>query len=57
VFERFYRADRARSRASGSAGLGLSIARWAIETHGGRIVAESEVSRGSTFRIVLPAAN
>ena len=57
VFERFYRADRARSRVSGGAGLGLSIAAWAIETNGGRIVAESEVTRGSTFRIVLPAAN
>jgi heavy metal sensor kinase len=57
VFERFYRADRARSRVSGGAGLGLSIARWAIETNGGCIVAESEVTRGSTFRIVLPAAN
>lgn len=56
VFERFYRADRARSRASGSAGLGLSIAKWAIETNGGRIVVESEVSRGSRFRIVLQAA-
>jgi heavy metal sensor kinase len=57
VFERFYRADRARSRASGGAGLGLSIARWAIEANGGRIVVESEITRGSTFRIVLPAAN
>ncbi len=56
VFERFYRADRARSRASGSAGLGLSIATWAIESSGGRIAVESEVSRGSTFRIELPAA-
>jgi signal transduction histidine kinase len=56
VFERFYRADKARSRAAGSAGLGLAIARWAIETNGGRIEAESEVSRGSVFRIVLPAA-
>jgi signal transduction histidine kinase len=57
VFERFYRADRARSRASGSAGLGLSIAAWAIESNGGRIEVESEVSRGSVFRIVLAAAS
>jgi signal transduction histidine kinase len=57
VFERFYRADKARSRASGSAGLGLSIARWAIDANGGRIEVESEVSRGSVFRIVLPAAS
>jgi heavy metal sensor kinase len=57
VFERFYRADRARSRASGSAGLGLAIARWAVEANGGRIEVESEVSRGSVFRIMLPAAS
>ena len=57
VFERFYRADRARSRVSGSAGLGLAIARWAVEANRGRIEVESEVSRGSVFRIVLPAAS
>jgi heavy metal sensor kinase len=57
VFERFYRADRSRSRAGGGAGLGLAIARWAVEANGGRIEVESEVPRGSVFRIVLPAAN
>jgi len=57
VFERFYRADKARSRVGGGAGLGLSIAQWAVEINGGRIEVESEVSRGSVFRIVLPAAN
>jgi heavy metal sensor kinase len=57
VFERFYRADRARSRASGGAGLGLAIARWAVEANGGRIEVESEVLRGSVFRIVLPVAS
>ena len=56
VFERFYRADTARSRSSGGAGLGLAIARWAVEANGGRIEVESEVHRGSVFRIVLPAA-
>jgi heavy metal sensor kinase len=57
VFERFYRADRARARASGGAGLGLAIAKWAVEANGGRIEVESEVLRGSVFRIVLPVAN
>jgi heavy metal sensor kinase len=56
VFERFYRADRARSRASGGAGLGLAIARWAVEANGGRIEVESDVHRGSVFRIVLRTA-
>jgi signal transduction histidine kinase len=54
IFERFYRVDRARSRAEGGAGLGLSIARWAIERQGGHIELESELGRGSVFRIVMP---
>ena len=54
IFERFYRVDKARSRASGGAGLGLAIARWAIERQGGHIELESEPSRGSLFRIVMP---
>ncbi len=56
VFERFYRADRARSRTSGGAGLGLAIAQWAVEVNGGRLEVESEAGRGSRFRIVLSAA-
>ncbi len=57
IFERFYRADPSRSRGPRSgAGLGLAIARWAVEANGGRIEVESEPSRGSVFRIVLPAA-
>lgn len=56
VFDRFYRVDKARARASGGAGLGLSIARWAVELQGGRIELETEAGRGCQFRIVLPTA-
>ena len=54
IFERFYRVDKARSRASGGAGLGLAIARWAIERQGGHIELESQLGRGSLFRIMIP---
>ncbi len=54
VFDRFYRVDPSRSREQGGTGLGLSLARWAVEAHGGRIEVESEAGKGSTFRIVLP---
>jgi heavy metal sensor kinase len=53
IFERFYRAEAGRSE-SGGTGLGLAIARWAVAANGGRIELESEESRGSLFRIVLP---
>lgn len=54
VFERFHRADVARSRATGGTGLGLSLVRHAVERHGGRVEVESLLHRGSTFRVVLP---
>jgi two-component system, OmpR family, sensor kinase len=56
VFERFYRADRSRSRASGGAGLGLSIVSAVTEAHGGSVGAHSELGRGATFSIRLPLA-
>ena len=54
IFERFYRVDEGRSRESGGTGLGLATARWAVEANGGRIELDSEESKGSLFRIVLP---
>jgi heavy metal sensor kinase len=56
VFDRFYRADRARSRELGGAGLGLAIARWIAESHGGAIAVASELERGSRFEVRLPLA-
>lgn len=55
VFDRFYRVNKARSRDEGGHGLGLSIAKWSVERIGGHIELESELGRGSNFRIVLPA--
>jgi signal transduction histidine kinase len=57
VFQRFYRVDKSRSRASGGSGIGLTIARQLIEAQGGKIWAESQgVGQGSTFHFTLPLA-
>jgi two-component system sensor histidine kinase BaeS len=56
VFDRFYRVDKSRSRAAGGSGIGLTIARYLVEAHGGRIWAESSgEGQGSTFTFTLPA--
>jgi signal transduction histidine kinase len=56
IFDRFYRVDASRSREEGGVGLGLAIARWAIEANGGRIELATNEERGSLFRVVLPLA-
>ncbi len=54
IFERFYRVDPGRSRATGGTGLGLSIVRHVAQNHGGRVVVESREGEGSTFTLELP---
>jgi signal transduction histidine kinase len=54
VFERFYRADKSRARASGGAGLGLTIAKYLVEAQGGKIWAESEAGRGAKLVFTIP---
>nr|MDJ0846654.1 ATP-binding protein [Crocosphaera sp.] len=56
IFERFWRADKSRSRYSGGTGIGLAITRRLVELQGGKIEVESEVDKGSTFRFSLSIA-
>jgi signal transduction histidine kinase len=56
IFERFYRAEKSRSRATGGAGLGLAIAKGIVEAHGGQIDVESATGQGTRFSFTLPAA-
>jgi two-component system sensor histidine kinase SenX3 len=57
IFERFYRVDPGRARATGGTGLGLSIVRHVTQNHGGRVTVESREGKGSTFTVELPITN
>ena len=54
ITERFYRVDKSRSRASGGTGLGLAITKHIVIRHNAKLVVDSEINKGSTFRIVFP---
>jgi signal transduction histidine kinase len=56
IFERFYRVDKSRTRATGGSGLGLTIAKRLVEAHGGEIRAQSEPGKGSCFSFTLPVS-
>jgi signal transduction histidine kinase len=57
IFDRFWRADKVRSRGVGGAGLGLSIARWIVDQHQGSIQVRSQPGQGSTFTVKMPVAD
>jgi len=57
IFERFYRVDPGRARATGGTGLGLSIVRHVAQNHGGRVLVDSREGEGSTFTLELPVNN
>ena len=59
IFDRFYRADRVRSRLAerGGFGLGLSISQWIAQAHGGTLTVQSRLHRGSTFTVTLPVSS
>lgn len=54
MFDRFYRSDLSRTRESGGHGLGLSIAKWIIESHNGKVEVQSAVGKGTRISIHLP---
>src|SRR5262249_52683075 len=54
VFERFYRSDRARRAHPGGSGLGLSIVKWIVEAHKGKVEVASRLNEGTTFTVCLP---
>ena len=57
MFDRFWRAEKSRSRQTGGSGLGLAIVRKLVEAHGGTVTAESVLGEGSRFTVRLPAVN
>jgi two-component system sensor histidine kinase SenX3 len=57
IFERFYRVDQGRGRASGGTGLGLAIVRHVVQNHGGRVEVESVPGAGAIFRLLLPTSD
>ncbi|WP_337998932.1 sensor histidine kinase [Desulforamulus reducens] len=54
IFNRFYRADKSRTKQTGGTGLGLAIAKWIIERHKGTIGVDSKISEGTTIKVNLP---